>query len=325
MKILSMIKEKLNGIALYRSVIPHSHMIGRHDVRIHFTDNIITIPDKELETFDIIHASYAFWGDNDRERLRRLGVKLIIDIDDYWHIDRFHELYDYYEKEKRPQHIKDAMGTADAITTTTDLLAKMIRPFNKTVGVFNNVLMDDDFYAPRKNEVPFCAWVGGNCHTADLMLIQHLQKGNGFPVFVPDMYRDTFKDRFLYYEGQPIPNYLGLYNAHDIVLVALRQGEFNKYKSPLKVMESGFFKKAIIVSDVDPYSQYLKHKENCLAVRKHSEWARWCKLLINDAAMRNELGNNLYKDVMKNFNLLDVNKKRFKFYQSVLESPENPQ
>ncbi len=321
MKILSLIQEKLNGIALYRSVIPHSHMIGRHDVKVHFTNNIITVPDEELETFDMVHASYMFWENNDHERLKRLGVKLIIDVDDYWQVDRFHELYDYYEKEKRSDKIRGIMAIADAVTTTTKPLANMVKAFNDNVGVFNNALMQDDFVAPRKNPVPFCAWVGGNNHTADLMLLQHLQKGFGFPVYIPDMYRPTFHDRFLYYEGQPIPNYLGLYNAHDIILVALRKGRFNGLKSPLKIMESGYFKKAIIVSDVDPFSPYLKHQENCLVVKKHSEWSKWCKVLINDASMRKELGDNLNKDVLKDFDLLEINKERFAFYESVLESP----
>jgi len=321
MKILVLIKEKLNGVLFYRGVIPHSYMIGRHDVQIHFRDNILMLSDKELSSFDIVHASYWFCGDeHDRLRVNRLGVKLIIDIDDYWEVDRYHELYDNFKESNHKKIVTDLIKSADAITTTTTQLADKVRIYNDVVGIFPNALMDDNYINRKKNKIPFFAWIGGANHTSDLMLIQHLQKGFGNPVYVPEMYRSIFKDRFLYYAPQQIPNYLGLYNEYDVILVSLRESKFNKLKSPLKIMEAGMFSRPVIVSGTDPFREYLKHKENCLVVRKKSEWGKWAKLLANDKQMRKELGINLHTDMLLMFDLEKITKRRYGFYKGVLSA-----
>ena len=272
MKILVLVRERLNGVLFYREVIPHSYMVGRYDVEVMFKDNIYTTTDEELSEVDIIHSSYFFIDELTIKRILRLGIKLVIDVDDYWQLDRFHELYEHYKEEKRGEWIQLVMGLVDAITTTTEMLGEKIKKYTDNVGVFANCLMDDDYIRPKQNPVPFIGWLGAANHTADLMEIQHLQKGYNIPVYVPELYRPVFNDKFLYYGGQPIPNYLGLYNEYEIIISPLRDNKFNNHKSPLKFMEAGMFRKPLIISDVQPFSPYLKHKENCLRVRKRSEW-----------------------------------------------------
>lgn len=319
MKIAVIIEEKLNGVMFYRQVIPHSFMLRKDEVQIHFTDivSLKLLTDEQLSEFDIVHVSYWMWDGVLNSKLKEIGIKLIIDIDDYWNVDRYHELYDYYKENNRPKKIIKTMQNADAITTTTPVLADRIKPYNSNIGTFNNALMEDDYIKPIRNEIPFAAWIGGSNHSSDLMLIQHLQKGFRIPVYIPDMYRPVFKDKFLYYQRQDIPNYLSLYNSYEIILSPLRKSKFNGYKSPLKVMEAGMFSKPLIVSDVDPFTQYLKHKENCLVVRKKSEWGKFLKLLVNDEEMRNELGRNLNKDIIREINLPEITERRWKFYLKV--------
>ena len=76
--------------------------------------------------------------------------------------------------------------------------------------MISNTLMDDDHVRPKHNPIPYMAWLGASNHTMDLMEIQHLQMGFQFPVYIPEMYRTVFKNRFLYYQRQQVPNYLGL-------------------------------------------------------------------------------------------------------------------
>ncbi len=318
MKILVLIREKLNGVLFYREVVPHSYMAGQHDVKVMFRDNIFTMSDEEIEEYDIIHSSYFFIDEMSLKRIHNLDVKLVIDIDDYWILDRFHELYEYYQEENRADWIRVLMDNADAVTTTTELLAQKIRPHAKSVGVFGNTLMDDDYSMPKKNPIPFVGWLGAGNHTADLMEIQHLQKGYGIPVYIPELYRQVFKDRFLYYQGQEVPQYLGLYNEYDIIISPLRDNVFNKHKSPLKLIEAGFFKKPLIISDVEPFSPYLEHKKNCLVVRKKSEWKKWCNLLIDNPDMGKQLGENLHKTVIDNFDINRITKERFAYYESLI-------
>jgi len=319
MKIAAIINPSLNGIQFYRVVIPNSYMLRLYDdVQVHFTDTLLKMPDKELATFDIVHASYHNWDIAETPRLNDLGVKLILDVDDFWRLSRFHELYDKYTDVERTQQIITLMKKADAITTTTDILADRIKPYNLNVGIFNNALMNDNYPKSRENKIPYFAWIGANNHTADLMMIQDIQKGIKVPVFIPEMYRLVFADNFLYYPSHDIPDYLNLYTKFDVILAPLRKDEFNSYKSALKVMEAGMFSKPLIVSDVMPFSPYLKHKENCLKVRKTSEWIKWVKLLSKDKEMRDELGRNLHNDVICDFDLDAITKDRYKFYNKVL-------
>jgi len=315
MKILVLTNEKLNGVLFYRCVMPHAYMARNHQVK--YTNLLLLMPDEELEKYDILFMSYFNYDENDISRCRRLGVKVVIDIDDYWVVDRFHELYDHFQETDRKNNIPKIIQQADGVTTTTERLASKVGLYHDNVCIIKNVLMNDNFVNPRQNQIPLFAWVGGNNHTADLFIIQHLQKGYKFPVYVPEMYRLIFKDNFLYYPPQPIPNYLGLYNEYDIILASLRDAEFNTYKSPLKVMEAGMFEKPLIVSDVDPFSEYLRHKENCLVVKKPSEWAKWAKVLSDDEDMRKELGKNLNADVVREFNIDVETKKREAFYTSL--------
>lgn len=316
MDILVITKQKLNGVHLYRSVIPHSHLAGKFDINVEFTDTSLRYTPEQLNSFDIIHASYSYCDDNLLKSKDR-DYKLVIDIDDYWYLDRYHELYDYYKENNISKNIIDIIKNADAITTTTKELASKIKVYNPVVEHFHNTLMLDSYSKEIVNPVPYMAYLGASNHTSDLLEIQHLQKGLGFPVFIPEMYRGYFKDRFLYYPPAKVPDYLSLYNRYDIILIPLRKNKFNIYKSPLKVMEAGFFKKPVIISDTEPFSDFLRHKENCLAVRKKSEWIKWTKLLQKDSELRKYLGENLYNDVIKHFDINAITTKRHDFYKNI--------
>jgi glycosyltransferase involved in cell wall biosynthesis len=98
-------------------------------------------------------------------------------------------------------------------------------------------------------------------------------------------------------------------------LVPLEANRFNRYKSELKMIEAGFFKKAVIVSNVDPYRRLITSK-NCLKVESQSDWFKHCKRLIENRSLATDLGEALYESVQK-YSIDIVNKKRYKFYQDV--------
>ena len=110
------------------------------------------------------------------------------------------------------------------------------------------------------------------------------------------------------------------YNEMDICIAPLKDNKFNKCKSQLKLIEAGFFRKSIIVSNIHPYTIDGIHGENCLMVdekKGHKQWAKYIKQLINDREMREHLGNNLYYDVQK-YHIEEVNKQRALIYRQLL-------
>ena len=100
-------------------------------------------------------------------------------------------------------------------------------------------------------------------------------------------------------------------------------------KSQLKVIEAGFYKKAIIASNLGPYTIDLKHclqngnfvDGNALLVdenRNHSDWAKFIEKLVKNPNMVKDMGERLYETVKDKYDLNVVTKNRREFYKSLV-------
>ena len=58
---------------------------------------------------------------------------------------------------------------------------------------------------------------------------------------------------------KPVNSYATNYSKFDISLAPIKNHMFNRVKSQLKVIEAGFYKKALISSNVSPYTIDLTH------------------------------------------------------------------
>jgi glycosyltransferase involved in cell wall biosynthesis len=101
-------------------------------------------------------------------------------------------------------------------------------------------------------------------------------------------------------------------------------------KSQLKVIEAGFYKKALIASNVGPYTIDLKHAlkngeftdGNALLVdetKNHSDWSKYIKKLVDNPNMITDLGERLYETVSQKYDLNIVTKTRAEFYKSLIK------
>ena len=101
-------------------------------------------------------------------------------------------------------------------------------------------------------------------------------------------------------------------------------------KSQLKVIEAGFYKKALIASNVGPYTIDLKHAldkgqftdGNALLVNEnnnHSDWAKFVKKLVDNPNFITDLGERLYETVSVTYNLQNVTELRKEFYKSLIK------
>lgn len=129
----------------------------------------------------------------------------------------------------------------------------------------------------------------------------------------------------------PINKYATHYNHIDVLLVPLVNDDFNTKKSQLKVVESAFKGKAIIASNVGPYTIDLKtayekggiinEKGNSILINKDGrskDWHKAIKLLLNNKELRLKIADNLYKDITEKYSLLTITKKRTEFYKNIL-------
>ena len=126
-----------------------------------------------------------------------------------------------------------------------------------------------------------------------------------------------------------INKYASNYNNFDVSLTPLVSNHFNSCKSQLKIIEAGFHKKAVIASDVKPYTLdlisavdngKLNDKGNALLVgekRNHKDWAKHMKRLIENPNMIEDLGNRLYETVKDTYSLKNVSNQRVQFLKSI--------
>ena len=129
---------------------------------------------------------------------------------------------------------------------------------------------------------------------------------------------------------RPVESYARNYSNFDISLAPIKNHIFNRMKSQLKVIEAGFYKKALIASNVGPYTIDLKHAMkngefkdgNALLVdevKNHSDWAKNIKKLVDNPNMITDLGERLYETVSQKYDLNIVTKTRSEFYKSLIK------
>jgi glycosyltransferase involved in cell wall biosynthesis len=129
---------------------------------------------------------------------------------------------------------------------------------------------------------------------------------------------------------KPVTSYAKNYSKFDVSLSPIKDTMFNRMKSQLKVIEAGFYKKAIIASEVGPYTIDLIHSVkngnfvdgNALLVdksRNHSDWAYYIKKLIDNPTWVEDLGERLYETVSKKYDLNIVTKTRAEIYKNLIK------
>ena len=164
---------------------------------------------------------------------------------------------------------------------------------------------------------------------------------NDYKIITPKYkdYLDTFtendypgveKENYIRVWTRPVNAYAKNYSKFDISLAPIKNHMFNRMKSQLKVIEAGFYKKALIASNVGPYTIDLKHAlnkgeftdGNALLVNEtnnHSDWAKNIKKLVDNPNMITDLGERLYETVKDKYSLDNVTNERSSFYKSLVK------
>ena len=164
---------------------------------------------------------------------------------------------------------------------------------------------------------------------------------NNYKIITPEykLYLDKFEEgeypaikneNYVRVWTRPVEQYAKNYSNFDISLAPIKNHIFNRMKSQLKVIEAGFYKKALIASNVGPYTIDLKHaldkgnftNGNALLVNEnnnHSDWAKNIKKLVENPNMITDLGEKLYETVKDKYDLNQVTHERASFYKSLIK------
>ena len=128
-----------------------------------------------------------------------------------------------------------------------------------------------------------------------------------------------------------INEYATHYQNVDVLLAPLKENEFNKVKSQLKVIEAGFTHTAIIAQDFGAYTIDLKpmiefggkinENGNALLVesrKNHKDWVKYINKLAANPDMLKKLQDNLYETVKNTYSIEAVCRNRAEFYKSIV-------
>ncbi len=170
------------GVSYYRSTNPHLALENNYPNEFHV--DIDYEPqinnDEWLKQYDIIHyhrtlGPYEQMGEMN-ERLERLGVISIMDLDDYWAPGMHHPAYHLIKQAKLDEKIHSNVKSAQNITTTTEIFAKEMNKYNKNVFVLPNAIdpTENQFtpnLEPSTGRLRI-GWLGGSSHLKDLEILQ---------------------------------------------------------------------------------------------------------------------------------------------------------
>lgn len=100
----------------------------------------------------------------------------------------------------------------------------------------------------------------------------------------------------------PVTEYGLLYENINVALIPLQHGTFNSMKSELKLVEAGMTGCAAIVSDVMPYSKWLRHGKNCLVTEGTNGWYTAFKMILNNPNLLEDIRSGLAETIEQEFN-----------------------
>jgi glycosyltransferase involved in cell wall biosynthesis len=217
--------------------------------------------------------------------------------DDPFEVEPHSPVYSYYTGELSKDSLTHCIQTADLVTASVEPLAERMRKINPNVVVVKNRIDEKllDVVRPRRDKLVI-GWAGGSTHEKDLEEATYgLRKildrnrntechfiGADFRHLVkrPMRYTGWSHDLFDYYCKIDF----------DIGIAPLRATKFSEAKSAIKAMEYSALGIPVIASDVAPYRDFIVDGVTGWLVRREHEWAVRLRELVNDEAMREEMG-----------------------------------
>lgn len=337
--ILSVYNGVPTGSSYYRQEMPHDHLVKNYNVNCYYIPRPSQITKELIDKYEIDivlfsrHVDLNGFTPHILAAVKSLGVKTVLDIDDYWRLSGKHVLKESYRVNKIPEQIVEAVKNVDLVIATTPQLADKVRPLNKVEVIPNAIYRDYGQFTPQpkaSDKLRF-GWFGGTCHTEDINLLRNSfekLKGNDFELVLGGWIDDpvchgyekvfTGNGRIENYRrinASDVYNYAYGYNLIDIALAPLNKNDFNQAKSELKAIEAGFHKKGLIVSNISPYTNICNDK-NSFLVNKDKDWLRHINYIRKNPNAWIDKSNQLHEDV-KRYDLDLVNKKRFEVYKQI--------
>lgn len=185
-----------HGVGKYRVLDPFKFIGNKHSDEIH-VDIVMNLEDNDsvFDNYDVVvFHSFIHMAPHERnleriEWLKKRGIKVVMDIDDFWNVDQRHPMFEQIKKQNIAEKKVLFLKAADYVTCTTDFFANEIkkRLGVKNVVVFPNAVDETEpqFQSnPIKSDKIRFGWLGGSSHLYDIELMK-----SGIE-FIQNQYKD---------------------------------------------------------------------------------------------------------------------------------------
>jgi glycosyltransferase involved in cell wall biosynthesis len=248
------------------------------------------------------------------------GLRIVLDLDDYWTLPEGHSLKEYYEENRVGEIIEHTISEVHHVTTTHEYLASKINHKHITI-IPNNIDIKESQWRPvEKQWNNMFGWVASAAHMNDLAPIEALARAKAqnvlrrmnlaFCGYNPNSKECNHFFKVMSYEGNhpvylspflEVNKYAESYNELDVALAPLQDNIFNKCKSDLKIIEAGAKCLPIIVSNTYPYSEWpddLVYK-----AQNARDFVNHARHIINNKEEAMERAKRLHEYVKKHRNI----------------------
>lgn len=256
------------------------------------------------------------------EKLRFKGVKIWMDVDDYWQLPESHYLYRGYSDDMTGVRIRMSLERADIVTVTNQYLADKVRPVNPNVVIVPNALPFDlgQFKpGPATGDCSF-VYAAGPSHYEDVASVRGSLNEPDITIAGVDFTHPEWQricnlvPRARTTGVRPIGDYMQAYDRHSVALAPLVDTPFNRCKSNLKMLEAGACYMPLIASRNSSYD--VGGDCGVMLADTPEEWNTWMDSMRIDTRFRERLGQELGAYVRKHYQLRDANTIR----KQILES-----
>lgn len=256
-----------------------------------------------------------------KEKYRR---PIFMEIDDYiFNLPGYNIASENFKPDGNLEWItRKQMEVSDGLIVSTPALKEMYKSFNKNIFVVPNGL-DLKQWAkvkipPKKTDKIRIGFAGSQNHVGDIRLIKSvitniLDKYPNVEFYFwgacPEFFQGK-KNIILDEEWVPVDRFpQKLADCRfDIALAPLKDNNFNRAKSNLRILENSILGVPVVASPLDDYKRTIKHGENGFLCNSDDEWIAVLSALIEDQKLRKEIGKNAKKFVQLNYNIADIAK-----------------
>lgn len=267
-----------------------------------------------------------------------LNIPFVVDLDDdYFNLRKDQPGYKFYYPGSQHTAVFSAfISLASALFVSTEPLKRLYKERLKNVHNWKNEIyvlpnFNDINEFPtiekEKNKHISIGYAGSTTHNSDLEsilpAIHNVMKKNKDVTFdilgalntksAYDMFSkwdDDVVNRVSISAGtEAWDKYPELFmkQKFDIGIAPLIDDQFNRGKSHIKWMEYSMLKIPTIASNTYPYiraidgTKIIQHKKTGFIAKSLKDWEKYLQLLIDNAELRNEIGNNAFEFIKNNW------------------------